>query len=128
VMSRLKAWEGALAAVDDSFDGWYLSPEFRTFSLASDEISLQFLDALVRSRTFWERLGGSSKGIGARKERVSSQRFLEQMIWLPPRAEQDAITRLLGTESALTRQALRRVARLAGLREAVLNEVFAALA
>ncbi len=128
VMSRLKAWEGALAVVDGSFDGWYLSPEFRTFSLTRDEIDLGFLDSLVRAKIFWERLGGSSKGIGARKERVSSQRFLDQTIWLPPRSEQGAITRTLEVEQALTWQARHRVVWLAGLRDAALNEAFAALA
>jgi type I restriction enzyme S subunit len=127
-MSRLKAREGALAVVDDSFDGWYLSPEFRTFSLTSDEVDLEYLDCLVRAKIFWERLGGSSKGIGARKERVSSQRFLEQAIWLPPRSEQAVITRTLKAEQALTQQARRRVVWLAGLREAALNQAFAALA
>ena len=28
VLSQLKAWEGALARVPASFDGWFLSPQF----------------------------------------------------------------------------------------------------
>jgi type I restriction enzyme S subunit len=84
VMSRLKAWEGALAMVDEQFDGWYLSPEFPTFNVDSESVDPDFLRAVVTAEPFWRSLGGRSKGIGARRERVNADRLLEQSIDLPP--------------------------------------------
>jgi type I restriction enzyme S subunit len=34
VMSRLKAFEGALGVIPAEFGGWFLSPEFPTFEIA----------------------------------------------------------------------------------------------
>jgi type I restriction enzyme, S subunit len=84
VMSRLKAWKGAIALVDDDFDGWYLSPEFPTFTVDADSVDRDFLKAVVTSESFWRSLGGRSKGIGARRERVNADRLLEQVVDLPP--------------------------------------------
>lgn len=88
VMSRLKAWEGALAVVPPEFDGHFLSPEFPTFDIDPDVADPSFLGALLTSESFWGRLKGSSKGIGARKERVHAERLLEQEFELPPLEEQ----------------------------------------
>lgn len=95
VMSRLKAWEGAIAMVDDRFDGWYLSPEFPTFTLDTDAVDSDFFRAIITSEPFWRSLGGRSKGIGARRERVSADRLLEQFVDLPPMEVQQRAARLL---------------------------------
>lgn len=95
VMSRLKAWEGALAIVPREFDGYFLSPEFPTFTIDTDRLEPGFLDAFIGSSRFWARLKGASKGIGARKERVHAQRLLEQTIEIPPLETQRRIARSL---------------------------------
>jgi len=127
VMSRLKAWEGALATVDDRFDGWFLSPEFPTFSADGASVDPQFLNAVVTSKPFWSALGGRSKGMGARRERVHADRLLEQVIPLPPINLQRQLARSVSSVEDLERRRLAFEAHLAAIVPSILNEEFAAL-
>ncbi len=95
VMSRLKAWEGALALVPEELDGWFVSQEFPSFDVDSTLADARYLGAVVSSQLFWSRLKGASKGIGARRERVNSLRLLQQVIDIPPRGEQEAIAHMV---------------------------------
>ncbi len=125
VMSRLKAWEGALAVVPAEFAGAHLSPEFPTFDINMEVADPAFLGALVSAEAFWSRLRGASKGVGARKERVHADRLLEQEFRLPPLEEQ--------RRRAGAIQSLRRASELAANRRRIadalvpstLNQVFA---
>lgn len=83
VMSRLKAFEGAIAVIPQHLDGWFLSPEFPTFSINRDVAEPAYLKHLFRWPGFWELLRGESKGVGARRERVSAQRVLSIKVPMP---------------------------------------------
>jgi type I restriction enzyme S subunit len=91
VMSRLKAFEGAISLVPDRFDGWYVSPEFPTFSCRQDVLDPAYLAYLCRWPHFWTRLAASSTGIGARRERVHPEALLAIRVPLPPIKEQRQI-------------------------------------
>ncbi|MGH3595615.1 MAG: hypothetical protein ACRDUT_06535, partial [Mycobacterium sp.] len=93
VMSRLKAWEGAIALVPPELDGTCLSPEFPTFRVRGDVVEPAFIAAVLTSETFWSRLRNASKGIGARRERVSAARLLECEVDVPPLDIQRSIVR-----------------------------------
>ncbi len=95
VMSRLKAWEGALALVPSHLDGWFVSPEFPTFDIDHEQADEQFLGAVISFEHFWSRLKGASHGIGARRERVNASRLLEQEIDLPPLVEQRRVAKVI---------------------------------
>jgi type I restriction enzyme S subunit len=127
VMSRLKAWEGALALVPARFGGFFLSPEFPTFEINTDLADPHFLGALLTSEPFWSRLRGASKGIGARKERVNANRLLEQEILLPPLAEQRARSAPIDRLTAVQEGSTRRAVRAGALVPSVMNQVFASL-
>lgn len=127
VMSRLKAWEGALATVEARFDGWFVSPEFPTFTPDCSLANPEFLDAVVNSEPFWSALGGSSKGIGARRERVHAERLLEQRVALPPIEEQNEIVRSIRCIEAARSMRSATKKRTTALVRAVLNRDFAAL-
>jgi hypothetical protein len=127
VMSRLKAWEGALAVVPPEFDSWYLSPEFPTFRISSDEIDRAFLEIVVTASQFWERLRGASHGIGARRERVNAARLLEQSIGLPPLEVQQHIATVVSGLAETGRARARSARRVEALLPAALNEAFAGL-
>lgn len=88
VMSRLKAFEGAIAFVPEELDGYYASAEFPTFEVVKSEAEPRYLKHLCSWPTFWQMLQGESKGIGARRERVSSQRLLSIEVPLPGLSEQ----------------------------------------
>ncbi|MBU4179877.1 MAG: restriction endonuclease subunit S, partial [Actinobacteria bacterium] len=47
VMSQVKGWEGAVGVVTDNLDGWFVSPEYRTFSCISNECDPSYLSFLV---------------------------------------------------------------------------------
>jgi type I restriction enzyme S subunit len=125
VMSRLKAWEGALALVSPGFDGMFLSPEFPTFDIDPELLDPEFLDSLLTSETFWGRLRGASKGIGARKERVSAERLLEQAIEIPSVAEQRVIAERLERLGMLEGLELERSTLISALVPSMLNREFA---
>jgi type I restriction enzyme S subunit len=95
VVSRLKAFEGAVAIVPDEFDGWFLSPEFPTFRCIEDELDPTYMAHICRWPEFWAMLAASSKGIGARRERVHSDQLLRLKLQVPSVDEQRSVaTRL----------------------------------
>ena len=88
VMSRLKAFEGAIAIVPEELDGYYASAEFPTFEVVTAEVEPRYLNHLCSWPIFWQMLQSESKGIGARRERVSAQRLLKIEIPMPSVSEQ----------------------------------------
>ena len=127
VMSRLKAWEGAIALAPDSLDGWFVSPEFPTFVIDTEQAQPRFLEAVLTSEQFWSQLKRTSQGIGARRERVGAQRLLEQRIDLPPLDQQQVTCAAIGNLRTTTLLLERRTQRTAALVPAALNEAFAGL-
>lgn len=91
VMSRLKAFEGAIAVIPPEFDGWYLSPEFPTFTINSSVADERYVANLCAWPEFWTRLSAQSKGVGARKVRVNAERLLAIKVPLPDLDEQRRI-------------------------------------
>lgn len=87
VVSKLKAWEGALAVVPPVFDGFMASPEFPTFTLRG-ELDPHFLALLCTRPHLWHLLRGQSRGMGGRRERVHPKQFLEVRLAVPPLIEQ----------------------------------------
>lgn len=111
VLSQVKGWEGAIARCPDELDGWYASPEYRTFRcmprLASDE----YVGALVSTEWFWTLLQAATRGVGARRERTRPEQFLNIELPLPLIDDQLRIV------DVLRRQAMLK-ARHAAIREA----------
>lgn len=124
VMSRLKAWEGALAVVPREFDGWFLSPEFPTFDVDSEQLDPRFLQGVLASKPFWTLLRGASRGIGARRERVQAQRLLDQSIDIPtPEKQRDIAAQLELVENVAT-LAASHSERVSALTPSVVNRAF----
>lgn len=117
VMSRLKAFEGAVAVAPSAFDGAVVSQEFVTFTLKAPADS-DWVDALCRWPAFWEALRATSTGIGARRERVGADALLTLEVPYPG----DAARRRI---SALQRSRL-RVASLEEARERLRTAVLPA--
>lgn len=88
VLSRLKAFEGAVSVVPDKFDGWYLSQEFPTFRCVEGELDPGYLAHICRWPKFWSVLAETSTGIGARRERVHPERLLDLCLAIPEIQEQ----------------------------------------
>lgn len=95
VLSRLKAFEGAIAVVPEAFDGWFLSPEFPTFRCVEDELDHRYLAHICRWSDFWSMLAATSKGIGARRERVHADDLLRIELGVPPIDQQRLVAERL---------------------------------
>lgn len=124
VMSRLKAWEGAIALVPPELDGTHLSPEFPTFRLRGEVVEPDFIASVLTSEPFWSRLRSASKGIGARRERVSATRLLESEVAIPPLDIQRSIMRRAATLAIADNQRADSSRRGAALLPAALNAAF----
>ena len=125
VLSRLKAWEGAIAVVPGEYDGYFLSPEFPTFDIDVAKADTAYLGAVLMTRQFWSSLAAASRGIGARRERVHSARLLEQQVDLPPLETQRAIAKALSAVHGIDARHAGARKRVDALVPAALNETFA---
>ncbi len=95
VVSRLKAFEGAVTIVPDEFDGWFLSPEFPTFRCIENVLDSDYMLCICRWPEFWAMLEQASKGIEARRERVHAKALLRLALAVPPFHEQRQVARKL---------------------------------
>jgi len=76
VMSQVKGWEGAIGVCGDEFDGWFVSPEYRTFVCLAGECDPDYLAHLVLTPWFHDQLAAATRGVGARRERVRPEMLL----------------------------------------------------
>lgn len=106
VLSRLKAFEGAVATVPADFDGWYLSPEFPTFSCLTEVLDTNYLAHVCRWPDFWSRLAAGSQGLGNRRERVHAEALLKIEIPMPPIDEQRIIAARLDQAAGVVQRTL----------------------
>lgn len=95
VLSQVKGWEGAIARCPPELDGWFVSPEYRTFRCKSEESSDEYLGQLFRTEWFWTQLQDATQGVGARRERTRPERFLNVEIPMPKLADQQRIVEVL---------------------------------
>jgi type I restriction enzyme S subunit len=89
-MSQVKGWEGAVAVCPAELDGWFVSPEYRTFSCRGGECDPDYLAHLVKTRWFHQRLASATRGVGARRERIRPEMLLGIEIPFPDLAGQKA--------------------------------------
>lgn len=95
IYSKLKAFEGAFTIVPPAFDGRFTSNEFPSFEIDEGRLHPAYLNWYFRTPSSWAKLALNSKGIGARRERVSPATLLKHKIPLPTLEEQRRIARRL---------------------------------
>lgn len=124
VLSQVKGWEGAIARCPAELDGWFVSPEYRTFQCKPGEASDEYLGELVRTEWFWTQLQDATHGVGARRERTRPEQFLNIEIPLPELDDQFRIVDILKRQLPLkTKHAAIRAAN-AALLPATLERIF----
>ncbi len=124
VMSRLKAFEGAVAVATPAFEGAVVSQEFVTFN-PNPKINPDWAEALCRWPTFWEALRAASTGIGARRERVSADALLSLKVPYPDAAGQRRISALNRSRSRVASLEVSREHVRAAILPAARNGAFA---
>lgn len=128
IISRLGAWEGAVAVVDERFAGFHVSPEFPTFTPDHDALNPRYFAGIAKSSWLWDAIGASTRGSMARRKRVKPEHFLSIEVWLPPRPEQDRVANLLRKVFAAERALVRSRTLANALQPAALNAAFADIA
>jgi len=124
VMSRLKAFEGAIAVVPREFDGFVLSPEFPTFSPNPELVHPGYLEMLCRWQGTVQLLRTASRGMGARRERVSAEAFLEIEVPLPDIERQRHLAGIYSRGHQTVHADWRRRELLEALERSTLNQAF----
>ena len=127
VVSKLNGWEGAVAVVNDAFDGYHVSSEYPVFQPDRARLVPEFFVGIARAPSFWSDLNTSARGSMVRRRRINPKEFLCTRVWLPP----PEIQRRIGTVIAntLSGGAMRSAfaVRVKAIVPAALNEAFAAL-
>lgn len=100
IYSRLKSFEGAFALVTSETDGYFVSNEFPTFDVDRTKLEPAYLDWYFRQPKVWKQLATGGKGIGARRERLPSERLLAHSIGLPSLEQQRRIALKLSTAAS----------------------------
>lgn len=119
VVSRLKAFEGAVAVVPDELDGLFVSQEFPTFTCVDGQLDPDYLKHVCRWPAFWSMLAASSKGIGSRRERIHARDLLRLELRIPSMNEQRRIAANLELVAAASERAGRLSKRAADLTDAL---------
>jgi hypothetical protein len=94
VISRLGAWEGAVAVVARDFAGAFVSQEYPIFAADQDKLDPNYFSALARSPRLWDAIDRSTQGSMARRKRIKPENFLSVEISLPPLKKQAQIATL----------------------------------
>ena len=103
VVSQPKGWEGAVAVCDDSHEGWYASPEYRTFRCKPGRLEARYLAALLPTPWFQRELTKLTRGQGARRERLRPEMLLDMKIRMPTIEEQyEILSELAGLHDLRT--------------------------
>jgi len=106
VLSQVKGWEGAVAMTPQELEGYFVSPEYRTFSCKGDRCLPEYLAALVPTEFFWSLLKDSTRGVGARRERTRPEQFLQIGFSMPSLSDQKRAIGMFATINKV--QALQR--------------------
>jgi type I restriction enzyme S subunit len=122
VMSKLNAWEGALAVVDESFSGTYVSPEYPVFSLNTETADPEYIGHLLAWPELWSRL--TPRGSMVRRKRTTPATLLATEVPLPSLPEQRRIAERLTLARRVAEAGARQVANLEVLRKGLLDAAF----
>lgn len=101
VLSQLKGWEGAIAVVDQANSGRFLSTQFPTFRCDEKRAIICYVRWFLKYAPNWHALRRKSRGMGARRDTISPDKFLSLEIPLPPLDEQHLIVEKLDRVAAL---------------------------
>lgn len=83
VLSKLKAWEGAVAVVSEQFAGTYASSEYPTFTLDESLMLPPFMQLICESPWFWHEIMRRCRGTAERRARIHPNEFLFVPVPLP---------------------------------------------
>lgn len=123
MLSQVKGWEGAIAVAGPELDGWFASPEYRTFRCKPEAAHPDYMRALLPTPWFIERLQGLSRGQGARRQRTRPEQFLALDLPMPTRVQQETALKAF-SKMRRAQESLPEETDLAALLPSALAQVF----
>ncbi|PUA78951.1 restriction endonuclease subunit S [Nocardioides currus] len=128
VVSNIKAWEGAVAMTCDGDEDLVASTRFLQWEVADPAaVDLQYLRLFFATQMGLSLLGRASPGSADRNRTLSSPRFLDISIPLPPLAQQQRLVDLAHQIETIEAQLQQRDVVSSALLPAARNEAFAGL-
>jgi type I restriction enzyme S subunit len=109
VLSQLKGWEGGIAVVDKDNAGRFLSTQFPTFRCDENRALIGYVGWFLKYAPNWQALRKKSRGMGARRDTISPEKFLSLSIPLPSLDEQGRIVQRLDGVAALVDERRRAI-------------------
>lgn len=88
-------WEGAVAIVPPEADGALVSHRFPTYKVDENQVLVEYLRHVIRSKRFVFDVGVASPGGAGRNRVLNRQEFLEIIVNIPGIEEQDRIAQVL---------------------------------
>lgn len=83
LLSQVKGWEGAVGVCPPELDGYFASPEYRTFTCIEGACDPAYLSAIAATTWFHRLLADATRGQGARRERTRPELFLRIKLPMP---------------------------------------------
>jgi len=120
----VKGWEGAIAVCPHALDGWFVSPEYRTFRGIPSEVVPEYLTHLVSTPWFRGKLATLTRGVGARRERIRPELFLALEVEMAPRSAQEQLLGVFNRLDALKKLQSDTAAELDALLPSILDKAF----
>jgi type I restriction enzyme S subunit len=124
VLSQPKGWEGAIAVCGSELDGWYVSPEYRTFRCIPSMANPQYLAKILTNPWFWKQLEDVHRGLGGRRQRTRPEQFLNLEIVMPTIGNQKKALDILNKLDVLQPLQTQTVRELDALLPAILDKAF----
>lgn len=124
VLSKLKAWEGAIAVAESEHDLSFVSPEYPTFELNRKFITPDYMKLICESPWFWRNISGLSQGTAERRARINPKDFLKVPIFVPPLQEQEQIVERINLVKSTLNVCKKRLEDTSHLKRALLNHFF----
>jgi len=93
VVSQPKGWEGAVAVCTSAHEGWFVSPEYRTFRCRPNFLDERYLAAFLTTPWFQQMLTRLVRGQGARRQRLRPEMLLGMPVRMPAIEDQRASLR-----------------------------------
>lgn len=123
VLSQVKGWEGAISVVPNEFDGYFLSPVYKTFSTFENS-NIDFISFFCKMPTTWQKMLDVSKGIGARRNSIYAKDFLELEVPNCPLKKQNEVVLLLGKYEVIRQNYQKQEIELTALLSSTLDKAF----
>ena len=124
LVSQPKGWEGAVAVCGAEYEGWFASPEYRTFRCIPGKLHPDYLSALLSTPWFQTALAKLTRGQGARRERLRPEMLLAMPIRMPPWEKQLEVINILKHTKAISASEAAFKANVDALVPAMLHEIF----